>query len=125
MSETPEDEVFAPELDEFLMEPALVQRWLELAADSPIEIALPRVTLDMLYRSIEDLYMSQMHVLQALLATAGGGSIDLNQLKGNVAGRLVNGVNALRHFQTIIMAEATHTKLDDNLRISEEPSDGQ
>lgn len=105
-------------LSEFLIDQELVRRWMEIEPTESLTIDLPRVSMDMLYRSIENLYICQMHTIQALSAIANGEAIDLPHTQNEVSSRLIQGVNALRYFQTLIMANATGSQLGADWQIA-------
>lgn len=113
------------QFEEFLIDPALVERWFALDPVTPLDKPLPRVAADMHYRAIENLYTSQIEILGSLIEVTNGKSADLGSRIASISKKLIDGINALRHFQSVVMAEATETRLDADWRVKTDQNDGE
>lgn len=105
-------------------DPVLVAKWFEIPPEEPLNIELPRATLDMLYDGINKGHEVQLEILAALQRLALGESYDVAAFNQKVAPVLASGMNSIRRFQTVIMALATGSTLDADLKVIQEASDG-
>lgn len=109
-----------PELpQEFIIQQELIDKWFSIPAADTIKVDMPRVMFDTLYQGIEKSYLSQMDLINAIISLASGDGTGVKHHGLLASGKIVAGVNALRHFQTLLMAMATQTEIDDKLQIME------
>ncbi|WP_345907900.1 hypothetical protein, partial [Sphingomonas sp. UBA4815] len=113
------DESWKDGSGQFHIDTALIEKWFEIPADQAVEIELPRVSLDMLYVAIEKPYFALAALVRAMNAQRAGDQLEIDAAFVDLQAEVNNGLNSLKHFQTIIMATATNTPLDNNGRVIE------
>lgn len=103
--------------DELVIDPTLIERWFAIGPAEAVDIELPRASLDMLYVAIERSYFALAQAVEMVTAQhrgdTAGRDLALDQMKADV----VQGLNSLRRFQTIVMASATKSRLDENGKV--------
>lgn len=113
-----------PSLIEF--DPKLLEAWFEIPVDEPLNVPLPRATIDMLFDGIHRSLQANLDVLTALQNLALGVSYDVEEFNRSVAPGIVEGMNSIRRFAMITMALKTGLKLDANFQVAQDQqTDGE
>lgn len=111
-----------PELINF--DPKLLEAWLKVPADQPLDIAIPRVAIDMLFDSIHRSLQASIDLLTAVQDLATGKAYDVEEFNRRTAPNIVIGMNSIRHFAMIAMVQKTGLCLDENLKVIDGAGDG-
>lgn len=113
-----------PSLIEF--DPKLLEAWFEIPGDEPLNIPLPRATIDMLFDGVHRSLQANLDMLQALQNLALGVTYDVEEFNRSVAPNIVEGMNSIRRFAMVAMALKTGLKFGPNLQVvQDEPTDGE
>ena len=105
--------------EEQIIDPALIQRWFAIGPAEAIDIELPRASLDMLYIAIERSYFALAQAVEMVTAQHRGDAVARDSALDQIKADVVQGLNSLRRFQTIVMASATKSRLDDNGKVQD------
>lgn len=113
-------------IDEYQIDPELVRRWFEIPPTSPIAFEGKRVSFDMLYSAIDGVIATQIRMMSAMVDSPMEKTEAFAKQITEIGNGIIGSLNHLRHFQTIVMQEATGSTLNDKGRVETgDDSNGQ
>lgn len=106
--------------EEMAIDKVLIEKWFEIEPATPLDMPIPRIAMDLLYVAVEKPYFATANLVEMITADHRGDLKTRDTALDALKGDLLQGINALRQFQSIIMANATGLHLDKDWRVSGE-----
>lgn len=104
-------------VEEFHIDPKLVKMWFKIPAAEPINFEGRRASFDALYSAIDGLIATQVALFSAVIDLKTGNDSSYYANIEETGNGIIKALNHLRHFQTMVMQDATGVELDADARV--------